>query len=487
MTLPWSERRRPERAWSAPGRQVRKKLSAWLRRLSPTSRLLLSFAGLIAAGTLLLYLPWSAASAETRLSLVDAFFTSTSAVCVTGLSSIDVGARLSGFGQAMLLLLIQLGGLGFITFSTGLLLSLGLRSSMLNRAALSESLASHGEWRIQNLMLRIFVSTVLMELLGAVILAARFRTIENCSTGQACWHGLFHSVSAFCNAGFSTFSSKAGDRNDNLIAYAQDLPVNLTVMALIVLGGLGFLVLGELIDWVKLRGRHRLGLHTKIVLSTSAVLIAGGALFCFLLERGGMFAGEPWPRAVLPSLFQSVSARTAGYNSVDIGALASPTLLLLIVLMFIGGSPASAAGGVKTTTAFVIYQVAVARLITRRFPNAFGREIGQETVSRAATLVVTAILTVAAAGGLLLVLEAHRPIQKCSGGIFLDLCFETVSAFGTVGLSTGITPYLTDGSKVLLALLMYLGRMGPLTVFVALAQPPRKDKVRYPEEPVLVG
>jgi len=456
---------------------------------SPTARVLLSFVGLILAGTFLLHLPLSAREGQPQIGLVDALFVSTSAVCVTGLTSIDVGMRLSGFGQVVLLCLIQLGGLGFLTLSTGLLLSLGLRSSLLNRVALTETLAGFGAAGLRKLLQVVFVTTFGIELLGAVVLAWRFSRLPELSFPDACWLGLFHSISAFCNAGFSLFSKALGHRGDNLVAFAQDATVSLTVCGLIVLGGLGFLVLDELLAWVRTWSRHRLTLHTKIVLSTSAVLIVGGALGFLILERTNpkTFAGLAWHEMLLPSLFQSVTARTAGYNTVDLGLASGPALLLLIVLMFIGGSPASCAGGIKTTTAFVMFRIAVARLMTRRYPTAFGREISDESATRAATLTLVALAFVAFICGALLLTEAPRLVAKSEGGVFMDLLFEVVSAFGTVGLSTGVTPELTSAAKLFLVLTMYVGRVGPLTLFVTLAQPPREDRIRLPDEPVLVG
>lgn len=464
---------------------------AWrLRHLSPTSRLLISFASLILAGAVALWLPCSARNEAARLSAVDALFISTSAVCVTGLSTIDVGLRLSGIGQLVLILLIQLGGLGFITLSTGLVLGLGSgKGSLLSRVALADTFSSSGEVNLRRLLRSIFLFTFASECLGALVLAWRVKVLTSYGWAESAWYGLFHSVSAFCNAGFALFSVAAGDAGDNLVGFAYDIWINATVMALIVLGGLGFVVVYDVVEIFRGRGeKRRLSLHSKIVLSTSAVLIFAGAALIFALEVDGkLFAGRHWLTAVLPSFFHSVSARTAGFNTVDMAALSGPTLLTLILLMFIGGSPASCAGGVKTTTAFVLFQTVIARLMSKRHPHAFGREIGAESVTRAATLALLSIFLVVLIGGALMFLEAGEMKALSSGGLFLDLLFETVSAFGTVGLSTGVTPQLSWMGKLLLVAMMYIGRVGPLSMFVALAAPPRRDRVRYPEEPVLVG
>ncbi|MCZ7648235.1 MAG: potassium-transporting ATPase subunit KdpA [Planctomycetota bacterium] len=458
-----------------------------LERLSPTARVLLSFGLLILCGTFLLWLPACAAAGQPGLSFVDALFTSTSAVCVTGLSTIDVGLRLSGLGQGVLLLLIQLGGLGFLTLSTGLFFSLGFRSSMLTRAAVADTLGGRTGSEMRGLLRNLFLVTMIFELAGAAVLSFRFASLEGFTLGQACWFGLFHSVSAFCNAGFSTFSRAAGHGSDGLDGFTQDGITNLVTMALIVLGGLGFLVLEELLAWLRGRGQRRLGVHAKIVLSTSAVLTAAGAALFYLFERQALFEGRPWHEALLPSLFQSVTARTAGFNTVSVSALSGPTLMLLMGLMFIGGSPASTAGGVKTTTAFVILRLTLARLSRRRHPTAFGRELSTETVTRAATLILVAIVCLVVLSASLMVIEARSVEAHSRGGVFMDMLFESVSALGTVGLSTGTTGDLGALAKLVVIVAMYVGRLGPLSVFVALAQPPRTDKVRYPEASVLVG
>lgn len=455
-------------------------------RLSPTARILLSFLAIIFLGTLALKLPWSTPAEKPALGWVDALYVSTSAVCVTGLSPIDVGTQLSGFGQAVLLLLIQLGGLGFLTLSTGVLLSLGLRSSLLDREALAGMWSGGGHHGTRSLLRSILITTVLVEFLGGAALTLCFSRDAGVTFGEAAWYGFFHSVSAFCNAGFSVFSPGPKDTG-NLSAFTQDVPVNVTVITLIVLGGLGFLVLHDLYEWGRRRGKHRLSLHSKIVLSTSFVLTVAGAVLLFMAVRHTPAHDGPWTEDVLPSLFQSVTARTAGFNTVAIKDLAPTALLVLMALMFIGGSPGSCAGGVKTTTAYVLYRLVLARMAVRRHPVAFGREISAETVTRAATLVLIAFGCLAVLGAGYLVLESDRAVPLSRGGTFMDLMFEAVSAFGTVGLSTGGTDKLSVGSKLLTVVGMYIGRLGPLTVFVALAQPPQKDKVRYPDEPVLVG
>ena len=462
----------------------------WLR-FSPAARIGISFAGLIVVGGLLLSMPFATRVGTPPLAYIDAFFVSTSAVCVTGLSPIDVGARLSPAGQGLLLLLIQTGGLGFLTLSTGLLLSMGGRTSLLAQNALQGSLsAGAGGDRLRRLLRVVFLTTIAIEWAGAAVLTVRFQQLCHLSWAKAIWMGAFHSVSAFCNAGFALFSPEYPGQQASLMAFSRDWIVNGTIGVLIVLGGLGFPVLDESLRWVRSRGSRRLGLHARMVLSMSGALIVLGAAAILLLEYDNpkTLGGRAFHESVLAGLFQSITARTAGFNTVDLSALRSQTVMLLIVLMFIGGSPASCAGGIKTTTAFVLAGLVFARLRSRRNPTAFGREIDSENVSRAGTLTLVALVfVVLACGAVLFFQPLPETPSRCQGGHFMDLLFETVSAFGTVGLSTGVTADLSAGARWVLIVSMFVGRVGPLTLFVTLARPPREDRVRLPAESVVVG
>lgn len=451
-------------------------------RVGPTTALLLSFAVCITAGTVFLLLPFCTAKGGDGLSFTNALFVSTSAVCVTGLSPLDVGTRLSFSGQAVLLALIQVGGLGFLTVATGLLAGLRRRSPWAMRHAVAETMSGGSEGpRFAAILRSVFVMTFVAEGLGALLLTIRFAGEPGVSLAQATWWGVFHAVSAFCNAGFSLFSN-------GLIRSADDFFVQAVVIVLIVLGGLGFFVVEDLRRWLTGFGRGSLSLHSKIVLSSTVALLVGGAVLFVALEYGRSGEVGDGLGAFSAGVFQSVTARTAGFSTVNISGLSAPTLMLLMGLMFIGGSPASCAGGIKTTTAFVWFRLAVARWRKRRNPTAFGRELGPETVARAVTLTLLSFFFVMIVCALVLTFEVDRIKHPlCSGGFFLDVLFESVSAFGTVGLSTGVTPLLSAASKVVLVAAMFVGRLGPLTVFLRLAQSPRKDKVRLPEETVLVG
>jgi len=458
------------------------------RGLSPASRLSVSFAFVILAGAFLLMLPFATVDGK-GVPAIDALFISTSAVCVTGLSTIDVGATLTFAGQATLLMLIQVGGLGFMTLASGLVLGMGGKVSLLSRQAVVGSLSAVGERSLEQLLRTGLITTLLCELAGAFVLALRFKGLPGYDWGDAIWAGVFHSVSAFCNAGFSIFSKVPSREGfENLTFFVSDGAVNITIIALIVLGGLGFLVIDDVILWWQKEGRRPLSLHSKIVLTTTVVLIVLGAVLFFALEfNRPQQAWRSWDSMAWGSLFQSITARTAGFNTMDLGQCGSSTLLILMLLMTVGGSPASCAGGVKTTTAFIVCCVGWNRLMGRRDAVAFGRNIGLENVSRAATLLQITLFVLAGMLILVLVAEGENAKAVSRGGAFLDHIFEVISAYSTTGLSTGITSTLTPYSKLVLVVAMFMGRVGPLSIFVWLAEAPRRDKIQYPDEPLLVG
>lgn len=444
------------------------------RPLPPAQVLAVSFAGLIALGTVLLSLP-VASSTGRRLPLVDALFTSTSAVCVTGLIVADTPKAFSGIGQVLILLLIQAGGLGYMTLSTAIVVALGGRVTIRERLALKEALnldTTEGLVRFTLTVLRI---TVAFELVGAVILAARWA--GELGLARATYVGLFHAVSAFNNAGFSLFST-------NLMAYRGDAVVCLTIAALIICGGLGFLVLSEL-------GRFRrwalLSVHTRLVLVITAALLGAGTLAVYALERanpatlGPLGPGQAW----LAAFFQAVTPRTAGFNTVDIGRLRPATLFVLLALMFIGASPGGTGGGVKTST-FGVTLAALSATI-RGEPDAmlFRRRIPRGVVARAFLVCFTAFLALDLVAFLLLVTERHA---------LLPTLFETTSAFGTVGLSmspagsvVSLSGEFSALGKLLVTLMMFIGRVGPLTLAVAVVGRRPVSRIRYPEARVLIG
>jgi trk system potassium uptake protein TrkH len=453
----------------------------------PAHRLILGYLIAIAVGALLLTLPVSAGE-RGRVGLVDAIFTATSAVSVTGLAVVDTSRDFSFFGQLVILLLMQLGGLGVMTFSTFLLLGVSGRASMAVREATGEPLGAGSGVRLRSTLKGVFLLTVAFEAVGALLLFLTWTFGDGYPAGRGgldrAWDAVFHSCAAFCNAGFSTFDK-------NLEVFQGNLATNLVIMVLIVAGGLGFvslLELGRLLPWRDPRGARRISSHTWMAVTVSAVLIVAGAAIIYVLEYRRTLAPLPDGQKLLASLFQSVTARTAGFNTLDIGAMAAPTLFLLIALMFVGASPCSTGGGIKTTTIGVLMATAWARMRGKEEAHCFGRSVPRETVVRAAMLT---ILSAAIIGLILLVLLGTEPAMNL-GSVgeedgFLRACFEAVSAFGTVGLSTGITAKLSALGKLLVAALMFIGRVGPLSLAIALSRPSRQQLVRMPESDILIG
>ncbi len=435
--------------------------------LNPARLLVITFAGAIALGTALLGFP-SATVDGRGLPLIDAFFTATSATCVTGLTVIDIGAELTRFGQLVVLLLIQIGGLGVMTVTTIFAYALRRRVSLRDTMTVGEALGQPRLSAIGRLTRNVFLVTAAVEGVGAAVLAAAFA--GDYGLGRSVYLGIFHSISAFCNAGFDLFGR-------SLIGYVGHVTVNLTVMGLIVVGGLGFVVLEELLGL----GRRRLSLHSRVVLTTTAILIVAGTLLILALEAGNPLTLGPlsFGDKVLAAAFQAVTPRTAGFNTVPIGTLFGPTLLLIIILMFVGASPGSTGGGIKTTTAVVLLQSIRSTLRGRPDVEVGRKRLSAEVASKAWVTASLALVLVVVALFLLLATE-RLPL--------MDLLFETVSAFGTVGLSTGITPRLSVLGRIIIPLLMFAGRVGPLTLAVALARR-RSDATdwRLPEERIIVG
>jgi trk system potassium uptake protein TrkH len=432
----------------------------------PGHLLVFSFAGVIAVGTLLLALP--AASTGPHLSVIDALFTSASATCVTGLAVVDTGTQFSTFGQLIVLGLIQVGGLGIMTISTFIALALGRNIGLRGEFAIGEMVGEEQSRMAFRLVKFIVLLTLAIELLGALLLAQQFQS-TGMTWGRAAYVGFFHSVSAFCNAGFSLFP-------DSLTQYSQVPLIPLTVSGLIILGGLGFTV--QFAFWGKLlKHPKRLPFHVRLVAGATLALIVFGTVAIWALERPGSLAeltlGESW----LQAFFQSVTTRTAGFNSMDLRSLSHASLLLMMVLMFIGAAPGSTGGGVKVTTFAVLYAVVSAVLSGRESVQLRGRRIDPTTVLRAMALICLSLGAVAVVSFVLML------TQNISADVLL---FEAVSAFGTVGLSLGVTPELTGVGKLSIACLMFIGRVGPLT-FLVMIRPRRVSAIDYPQANVMIG
>ncbi|MFB3902210.1 MAG: TrkH family potassium uptake protein [Acidobacteriota bacterium] len=439
--------------------------------------ILVSFVSLIVFGTLVLSLP--ACHAGSPLPFIDTLFTVTSAACVTGLVVTDTGTHFTRFGQVVILMLIQVGGLGIITLSSFFAILLGKKMPLRQRDIVRRTYSSLDARSFLQLVWRIILFTVAIEAAGAFCLFLAWR--RQFRVGLAAWQAIFHAVSAFCNAGFSLFPA-------NLMAYKTDWAVNLVVICLIFTGGIGFLVIYDVERVLRYRGRSRLSLHSKLALLTSFVLIVAGTLMFFLLERGNVLAGLSLPQQMLVSLFQAVVPRTAGFNSIDYAQTTASTMVFTMLLMFIGGSPGSTAGGVKTTTVALFLATAYSRGKGQNSTNILNRTVPDKSVNEAGAIILVAVS---------LLLLFNFTMQWTETGVtphgeaavrFLDTSFETVSAFATVGLSAGITPKLTDWGKLQIILLMLIGRVGPLTIAVMIAKTQRgTTQIEYYRENVMVG
>lgn len=448
--------------------------------LRPSQTIAASFLGAALLGSLLLTLPQATVSGV-GTSFVDALFMAMSAVCVTGLVVLDIGTEYTLFGQLVILALIQAGGLGIMTLAVLATALAGRRLRVRDQVALQGALDAEAIGTIRQTIRAIVFSTFLVEALGSAALFLRWH-----AEGPEPWHvayrAVFHSISAFCNAGFSLFA-------DSLVRYAGDPITVLTFTSLIVLGGLGFPVLATLSDLLRRTpvfrleapGRQRwtrLTLHAKVALIVTAVLLVGATALLLALEWGHSLAGRPLTEKLLVAYFQAVTPRTAGFNTVPIADLAPASLFLLIILMFIGGCPGGTAGGIKTTTIGVMTATLQAILRNRDRVEVFERTIPQGLVNKAIAVTLVALGAVALAVFGLALTES---------GPFISLAFEAVSAFGTVGLSMGVTPSLSDAGRLIMTATMFVGRIGPLTLALALAERPAAAQVIYPTDRVMIG
>ena len=450
------------------------------RIITPVNLPIFSFAGLILVGTLLLMLPTAANGP--RLAYVDALFTATSAICVTGLVVVDTGNRLSLFGQWVVLVLIQCGGLGIMTFSTVLILAVGGRFSVAGRRVLQDTFTHGPDTRLPSLIRHVVMFTLVLEAAGAALLFLHFSGIYQPT--KALYFAIFHAVSAFCNAGFCLYTRSFMD-------FSGDLLVSLTVSSLIICGGIGFLVLLELKRLLlgsNQGGRaRRLSVHSKLVLALTLVVLAAGTLGFLAFEWNDSMAGLSVPTKLLTAFFQSVTTRTAGFNTLDFSKMANVTLLLTILLMFVGASSGSTGGGIKINTLGVLFALSRSRLRGEETTSIFRRTLAPETVGRAISVFVIAVAVIYLATMALMTSELGTTPHQESRGLFLELLFEVVSAFGTVGLSLGVTSKLSSLGKFILVLVMFTGRLGPLSIAVALGGKEPWSRFQYAEENVMIG
>ncbi len=442
--------------------------------IRPTQVMVLGFGLLILFGALLLNMPFASNNGES-IGFINALFTATSATCVTGLVVVDTYTHWTIFGKCVILFLIQVGGLGFMTLATLFSLMLRRTITMKERLLIAEALNYEQMQGIVRLAQHLLIGTFLIEGVGAAILSMRF--IPEFGFIDGVVRGIFHSVSSFCNAGFDLMGSHG--EFSSLTAYADDWVVNLTIMGLIIIGGLGFVVWDDIL---MNRRWHSLRLHSKLVLLLTLLLILLGAAMIFLFEFSNpkTLAHANISERILAPLFQSVTARTAGYNTLQLADMTQASLFTIIILMFIGGSPGSTAGGIKTTTMGVILLSAFSVMRGKEEVNLYGRRLPRHTVLKALVIIVIAFMIVVAGIMALLVFENFD---------FMDIVFEVVSAFGTVGLTVGITPELSGISKCVLICIMYAGRIGVLSMALAILAHGNSNGslVKYPEAKIMVG
>jgi trk system potassium uptake protein TrkH len=435
-----------------------------IKKLSPEFILLLSFFLAIILGAILLYMPFSTIH---KIHFIDALFTATSAICVTGLTVLDTGQDFSLTGQIIIIFLIQLGGLGIMTFSVLFLLFLKDKIPFNAKMAIKSSY-SEKYFDIKYLIKSIAFTTFFIEGIGTLLLFLYFYS-HNFTPFHAFFIAIFHSISAFCNAGFSLFSN-------SLVDYKFSWYINIIIIGLIIFGGIGFTVLLDIKN-------RKLSLHSKIVIFVTILLIFMGTLLILLSEYSNSLKGLPLDKKILISFFQSVTPRTAGFNTVELNKFNDFSLLIIILLMFVGASPGSCGGGVKTTTFTIFLMTLFSTIRGRDYINIFNRTISKEIIFKSFTIILVA-LSILLMGILSLSIFDSTPMNR---GDFLSSVFEVFSALGTVGLSIGYTKQLTFGGKIVIILLMYIGRVGPLTLLLGLRYRSKRHMIQYAEENVLIG
>ena len=436
-------------------------------RLSAAQIIIISFAAAVLLGSLILMLPFATRDGQS-VTFPEALFTAISATCVTGLVVRDTATTWSGFGQAALLVMIQVGGMGVVTMAVAIAAVSGKKISLMQRSTMQEAISAPKVGGIVQLTGFILRLTFLFEALGAAVLATVF--IPRFGLWKGLWYSVFHAVSAFCNAGFDLMGAQ--EPFSSLTGFAAQPVVNIALILLIVIGGIGFLTWEDIIT-----NRHhvrRYRMQTKVILTSAAVLVLLPAAYLFFFELNGLPLGE----RIWAALFQSVTMRTAGFNTLDLSKISEPGHAMLMVLMLTGGAPGSTAGGLKTTTLVVLLSTAVAVFRRRADTRLFGRRLDDDTVRRATTI-LTLYMTLFLTGGCLISRIEGLPLMSC--------LFETASAVGTVGLSLGLTPSLGLASRIILMLLMFFGRVGGLTLIFAALAGYHPDRSKLPQERLTVG
>lgn len=447
------------------------------RVLPPIFLPVIFFALVILTGTTLLHNPISLATA--RISWTDALFTATSAVCVTGLTVVDTGSYFTHFGQTVILVLIQLGGLGIMTFTSLAFYLVRHRVSLTDKIAVGQSLLPHNRFELGDFLKAMLLGTLILEGTGALLLY-----LLSPPGGFTPFSALFHAVSAFCNAGFSLNSG-------SLVGFRDNWSINLIIMFLIICGGLGFSVLLEArnVIFYAAGKRHRqpLSWYASVVLKTTLFLIVIGWFGIFMAEFVGFQRHFSFSESLLAALFQSVTCRTAGFNTMNIHNMTNVSLFVMVILMFIGGAPGSCAGGIKVTTFRTLWAFIVAQLKGRNQARSGKFAIDQDAVNKALILVVVSMLIIFAATLILSVTEGGDLPHPQTRGLVFEILFEAVSAFGTVGLSMGLTPQLSITGKWIITLLMFIGRLGPLVFLASIKAVQKEELFKLPEENLLIG
>lgn len=453
--------------------------------LKPTQVLVLGFLLVILVGALLLNLPISSRNGNS-IGYIDALFTATSAVCVTGLAVVNTLDTWTLFGKIVILLLIQVGGLGLMTISTTMFIILGKKIRLKERLIIQEALNQYTLSGMVRLTKNVFIGTMLIEGIGAILLSFRF--IPQYGLLHGIFKSVFHSVSSFCNAGFDIIG------NESLVPYVGDILINFTVMGLIILGGIGFTIWLDVIKVIKEKIKYqysikrtflRLSLHSKLAISITVSLILVGFIFFFVIEGFNPATLGPMgiKEKLLGSLFQSVTPRTAGFNTISQAGMTDASKFMTVVLMFIGGSPAGTAGGIKTVTFGILFLAVVSVVKAKEDVEAFHKRISWDLIKKALAVTVISLMVVIATTMVLSLTEVAKSFS------FMDMFFEAVSGFATVGLTLGVTPYLTLVGKIILCFTMFIGRIGPVTLVVAVTLRGKKNTVdiKLPEEKVMVG
>lgn len=455
------------------------------KKLSPAQIIIISFLLVIIFGSILLYLPVSHIPGV-NVSFLDAFFTATSAVCVTGLTTLLTATTWSLFGRFILLCLIQIGGLSLVTFFTYFAVHLGKKVTIRDRLTLQTAFNSSNLNGMVRMVLLVIRGTLIFEGIGTLILFIFFLN-KSLPWQQAFFYGLFHSVSAFSNAGFDIIGDKS------LMPYSSSFTLNLVIMMLIIIGGIGFTVWNDLIQIIKFRissktkRKMSLSLHTKLVLVTTIILLVIGTAYFFIAEHNNpaTLGNLSWPNKILASSFQSTTLRTAGFSTINQDGLKEASKLFSSIFMLIGGSPGGTAGGMKTVTIAIVF-CSVWTIINNRYENyVFGRTISNKTLMKALTIILLMLLLWGGSTALLSITEQKSIYQHS----IIDLLYETSSALGTVGLTTGITPFLSNAGKLIIMSCMFIGRIGPITLIISLAHRSNKANsyIRYPNEDVMIG